>query len=87
LPRITGSVNVGQAAKSFIKDNLKVPFSQATNIAGKQITNSNVVGGHLVVVQGYPVYTYFVVNSQTDTGYLTIVDAVNGHVLYTSRSL
>lgn len=85
LPNITGSVNVGQTAKSFIKDNLKVSFSQAADIAGKQITNGTVVGGHLGVVQGYLVYKFFAVNPTTHTGYLTIVDAGNGKVLYTSQ--
>jgi hypothetical protein len=85
LPNITGSINVVQTTKNIIKDNLKVPFSQAADIAGKQITNSNVVGGHLGVVQGYLVYTFFVVNPTTHTGYHTIVDAGNGKVLYTSQ--
>ena len=85
LPNITGSVNVGQTAKSFIKDNLKIPFSQAADIAGKQITNGTVVGGHLGVVQGYLVYKFFAVNPTTHTGYLTIVDAGNSKVLYTSQ--
>ena len=85
LPNITGSVNVGQTAKSFIKDNLKVSFSQAADIAGKQITNGTVVGGHLGVVQGYLVYKFFAVNPTTHIGYLTIVDAGNGKVLYTSQ--
>ena len=85
MPNITGSVNVGQTAKSFIKDNLKVSFSQAADIAGKQITNGTVVGGHLGVVQGYLVYKFFAVNPTTHTGYLTIVDAGNGKVLYTSQ--
>jgi hypothetical protein len=85
LPNITGSVNVGQTAKSFIKDNLKIPFSQAADIAGKQITNGTVVGGHLGVVQGYLVYKFFAVNPTTHIGYLTIVDAGNGKVLYTSQ--
>ena len=85
LPNITGSVNVGQTAKSFIKDNLKVSFSQAADIAGKQITNGTVVGGHLGVVQGYLVYKFFAVNPTTHTGYLIIVDAGNGKVLYTSQ--
>src|SRR6188472_254638 len=84
LPNITGSVNVGQTAKSFIKDN-QVSFSQAADIAGKQITNGTVVGGHLGVVQGYLVYKFFAVNPTTHTGYLTIVDAGNGKVLYTSQ--
>jgi hypothetical protein len=85
LPNITGSVNVGQTAKSFIKDNLKIPFSQAADIAGKQITNGTVVGGHLGIVQGYLVYKFFAMNPTTHTGYLTIVDAGNGKVLYTSQ--
>ena len=85
LPKITGSVNVAQIVKGFMNDNLKVSFLQATEIATKQITNGTVVGGHLGVVQGYLIYTFFVVNAQNKIGYLTIVDAGNGHVLYTSQ--
>jgi hypothetical protein len=87
LPKITGSINVMQATKSVIKDNLKVPFPQAADIAGKQITNGTIIGGHLGIVQGYLVYTFFAVNSGTHTGYLTIIDAGNGKVLYTSPGL
>ena len=84
IPRITGSINVLQTTKNIIKDNLKVSFSQAADIAGKQITNGTVVGGHLGVVQGYLVYTFFGVNPNTHTAYHTIIDAGNGKVLYTS---
>lgn len=84
LPKVTGSINVMQVTKNVIKDNLKVPFSQAADIAGKQITNGTVIGGHIGVVQGYLVYTFFAVNPGTQTGYLTVVDAGNGKVLYTS---
>ena len=35
LPKITGSVNVGQTVKSFMNDNLKVSFPQASEIAAK----------------------------------------------------
>jgi uncharacterized membrane protein YkoI len=84
LPNITGSINVMQMTKSIIKDNLKVSFSQAADIAVKQITNGTVVGGHLGVVQGYLVYTFFAVNPETHTAYHTIIDAGNGKVLYTS---
>jgi hypothetical protein len=38
----------------------------------------------LGVVQGYLVYTFFIVNGQD--GHLIIVDAGNGKVLYTSQS-
>jgi len=85
FPKITGSINVVQTTKNIIKDNLKVPFSQAADIAGKHITNGTVVGGHLGVIQGYLVYTFFAVNPAAQTGYLTIVDAGNGKVLNTSQ--
>lgn len=86
MPKITGSLNVEQTATNFMKENLKVSFLQASEIATKQFTNGTVVGGHLGVVQGYLVYTFFVVNAQNKMGYLTIVDAGNGHVLYTSQA-
>ena len=84
ISKITGSINVMQITKNVIKDNLKVSFSQAADIAGKQIANGTVVGGHLGVVQGYLVYTFFGVNPETHTAYHTIIDAGNGMVLYTS---
>jgi uncharacterized membrane protein YkoI len=86
VPKITGSVYAGQPPKNFIKDNLKVSFPQASEIAAKQIANGTVVGGQLGIVQGYLAYAFFVVNS-IQMGYLTIVDAGNGKVLYTSQSL
>ena len=85
IPKITGSINVVQTTKNVIKDNLKVSFSQAADIAGKQITNGTVVGGHLGVVQGYLVYTFFGINPGTHTAYHTIIDAGNGKVLYISQ--
>ena len=87
MPKITGSISVEQTATNFMKDNLKVSFPQASEIAAKQITNGTIVGGHLGVVQGYLVYTFFVLNPQTQTGHLTIVDAGNGKVLYTSQGV
>jgi hypothetical protein len=84
IPKITGSINVVQTTKNVIKDNLKVSLSQAADIAEKQITNGTIVGGHLGVVQGYLVYTFFGVNPEMHTAYHTIIDAGNGKVLYTS---
>jgi hypothetical protein len=84
IPKIAGSINVMQTTKNVIKDSLKVSFSQAADIAVKQITNGTVIGGHLGVVQGYLVYTFFGVNPETHTAYHTIIDAGNGKVLYTS---
>jgi hypothetical protein len=85
VPNITGSINTGQTVKNIIKDNLKVPFQQASEIAAKQIPNGTIIGGHLGIVQGYLVYTFFAVNSQDHTGHMIIVDAGNGKVLYTSH--
>jgi len=87
LPKITGSINVEQTATNLMKDNLKVSFLQASEIAAKQIVNGTIVGGHLGVVQGYLVYTFFVLNPQNQTGHLTIVDAGNGKILYTSQGV
>ena len=85
IPKFTGSTNVGQTIKNLNES--KVSFPQAAAIAAKQITNGTVVGGHLGVVKGYLVYTFFAMDPQTDTGHFTIVDAGNGHVLYTSQGI
>jgi uncharacterized membrane protein YkoI len=87
IPKINGSVNVGQQIKNFFKEGMKIPFTTATETAQKQITNGTVLGGHLGVTQGYLTYTYFVVNPINGTGYKVIVDAGNGKVLYTSEGL
>lgn len=85
LPKITGSVDIGQTAKNFMDNNIKVSFVQAATIAANQVTNGTIVGGHLGVVQGYLVYSFIAVNAQSKTGFLTIVDAGNGKILYTSH--
>jgi uncharacterized membrane protein YkoI len=85
LPTIAGSVNVGQTAINFLKNNLKVSFLQASEIAGKQVVNGTIVAGHLGVVRGYLVYTFFVVNTQDQTRHLIMVDAGNAKVLYASQ--
>jgi uncharacterized membrane protein YkoI len=87
MPKITGSISDEQTATMFMKDNLKISFPQASEIAAKQIANGTIVGGHLGVVQGYLVYTFFVLNPQNQTGHLTIIDAENGKVLYTSQGV
>ena len=87
MPKITGSISVGQTATMFMKDNLKISFPQASDIAAKQTANGTIVGGHLGVVQGYLVYSFFVLNPQNQTGHLIIIDAGNGKVLYTSQGV
>src|SRR5215469_16546376 len=82
MPNIIGSVNAVRNMHAFIKDDQKMTFKQASNIAAKQIPNGTVIGGHLGVVQGYLVYVFYVGDIQNKVSYLTIVDPGNGHVLY-----
>lgn len=85
IPQINGSVSVANETSSFINENIKVPFVAAAGTAQGQVADGKVLGGHLGVVQGYLVYTFFVANTANQTGYLTVVDTGNGEVLYTSE--
>ena len=85
MPRINGTINVGETIKDFIDDNLKVTLSQASETAAKLAENGIVIGGHLGVVQGYLVYTLYVVNPDDKTGRMVIVDAGSGEVLHASE--
>jgi uncharacterized membrane protein YkoI len=87
IPKINGSINVGQQIKNLFKENIKVPFTTAAETAQKQIPNGTILGGHLGVSQGYLTYTYFVVDPAKETGHKVIVDAGNGKVLYTSEGI
>ena len=81
VPQITGSVNVKDEMKNFIKENQKTSFSQAAATAEKQVTNGSVIGGHVGIVQGYLVYTFIVVDTDSNTSYVVTIDAGNGAVL------
>ena len=85
MPQINGSVSVANEASNFINENVRVPFVTAAQTAQGQVTNGTVLGGHLGVVQGYLVYKFFVANTANQTGHLSIIDAGNGDVLYTSE--
>lgn len=85
MPQINGSVSVANETSSFINENVKVEFVAAAETAQGQVDDGRVLGGHLDVVQGYLVYTFFVANTANQTGYLTVIDAGNGEVLYTSE--
>jgi uncharacterized membrane protein YkoI len=85
MPQINGSVSVVNETSNFIKENVKVSFVAAAQTAQEQVTNGTVVGGHLGVVHGYLVYTFFVADAANQTGRLVIVDAGNGGVLHTSE--
>ena len=87
MPQINGSVSLANEASNFINENVKVSFIQAAQTAQGQVTNGTVIGGHLGVVQGYLVYTFFVADTANQTGRLVIVDAGNGTVLHTSEGL
>ena len=85
IPTINGSVSLANEANNFINENVKVSFVAAAQTAQGQATNSTVLGGHMGIVQGYLVYTFFVVDAANQTGHLVVVDAGNGGVLYTSE--
>ncbi len=86
MPPINGSVNVAHEATNFINENVKVSFVTAAQTAQGQVANGTALGGHLGVLQGYLVYTFFVANTYNQTGHLIVVDSGNGNVLYTSES-
>jgi hypothetical protein len=86
MPQINGSVSIANEVSNFINENVKVSFVAAAQTAHGQVTNGSVLGGHLGIVQGYLVYTFFVADAANQTGHLVIVDAGNGNVLYTSES-
>lgn len=81
MPQIIGSVNVKETMKNYIKENRGVSFSEAATTAEGQVTNGSAMGGHMGIVQGYLVYTFFVVDTESETGYKVIVDAGDGKVL------
>jgi uncharacterized membrane protein YkoI len=85
MPQINGSVSVVNETSNFIKENVRVSFVAAAQTAQGQVTNGTVLGGHLGVVQGYLVYTFFVADAANQTGHLVVVDAGNGDVLHTSE--
>jgi hypothetical protein len=85
IPQINGSVSVANETSNFINENVRVPFIAAAQTAQGQVTNGTVFGGHLGVVQGYLIYKFFVANTANQTGHLTVIDAGNGDVLYSSE--
>ncbi|HEX6282931.1 MAG TPA: hypothetical protein VFZ67_11935 [Nitrososphaera sp.] len=85
MPQINGSVSVANETSNFINENVRVQFVEAAQTAQGQVTNGTAFGGHLGVVQGYLVYTFFVANTANQTGHLTVIDAGNGDVLYSSE--
>jgi hypothetical protein len=85
LPQINGSVNLANETSNFINENVNVSFLAAAQTAQGQVTNGTVLGGHLGVLQGYLVYTFFVLDTNNQSGHLVVVDSGNGNVLFTSE--
>lgn len=86
-PVITGSVNVGDTTKNYINENKKVSFVEAATSAEKQVQNGSVVEGDLDVKQGYLVYTFSVIDTQSDISYKIIIDAGDSKILYKSEGM
>jgi uncharacterized membrane protein YkoI len=78
-PQIQGSVNLQQ----ILLSNVHVKFTDAANTAASAVTNGQVIGGSLTVIQGSLVYGFTVFDGTNI--YSVIVDAGNGKVLNTSQ--
>ncbi|HEV2193776.1 MAG TPA: PepSY domain-containing protein [Nitrosopumilaceae archaeon] len=78
-PKIQGSVNLQQMLLSSVQ----TKFTDAANTAAGAVTNGQVVGGSLTVIQGSVVYSFRVFDGTNI--YSVIVDAGNGKVLNTSQ--
>ena len=78
-PKIQGSVNLQQ----MILSSVQTKFTDAANTAAGAVTNGQVIGGNLAVIQGSVVYSFKVFDGTNI--YSVIVDAGNGKVLYTSQ--
>lgn len=87
MPQLKGSINLRDAAKAFLSDNVKVPFSTALTTAQGAVSNGTVIGGRLAVAQGYLAYAFKVANFDAGTSRMVMVDAGNGSVLYASGDM
>jgi uncharacterized membrane protein YkoI len=85
--KITGSVNIEQAMKDYIKEHQATSFSEAASIAEKQVTSGAIVGGHIGVVQGYLVYNFVVIDTENDKSYSIMIDAGDGKILKKSDAM
>ncbi len=73
--------------KNSLVDADRIPFAMAVDIAEIQIDGGKVFSGRLGVVQGFRTYGFFVVNPDSGTAYVVMVDAGNGAVLYVSNKI
>lgn len=82
---ITGSINVRQAVKDLLNENLNATFVDAADTAENQVANGTVISGRLGVLQGYLVYGTTVADLNNNTTYNVIIDPSTGRVLVTTR--
>ncbi|HSA98621.1 MAG TPA: hypothetical protein VLF17_06045, partial [Candidatus Nitrosotenuis sp.] len=80
-------VNVEKTMKDFIKEHRTTTFSEAAATAEHQVSNGAVVGGNIGVVQGYLVYTFRVMDTESNSVYMIMIDAGNGTVLNKSDAI
>ena len=78
-PQIQGSINL----KQMLLSSIQTKFTDAANTASGAVTNGQVIGGNLAVIQGSVVYNFKVFDGTNI--YSVIVDAGNGKVLNTSQ--
>lgn len=78
-PQIQGSVNL----KQMLLSSIQTKFTDAANTAAGAVTNGQVIGGNLAVIQGSVVYNFKVFDGTNI--YSVIIDAGNGKVLNTSQ--
>jgi uncharacterized membrane protein YkoI len=78
-PQIQGSINL----KQMLLSSIQTKFTDAANTAAGAVTNGQVIGGNLAVIQGSVVYNFKVFDGTNI--YSVIVDAGNGKVLNTSQ--
>lgn len=81
-PHITGTIAVGTDSLSKVT----VTLSSAANTASAApgITNGKVIGGNLIGMQGFLVYSLQVIDDK-NISYTVIVDPGNGSILYQSQ--
>jgi hypothetical protein len=80
--QIKGTITLDNSSLSKVT----VSFASAANIAASApgITNGKVIGGNLIGMQGYLVYSFRVIDDK-NTMYIVIVDPSNSTILYQSQ--
>lgn len=81
-PKILGTIPLDN--ESLSKVTVTLASASDTAAAAPGITNGKVIGGNLIGMQGYLVYSFRVVDDK-NTAYSVIVDPANNTILYQSQ--